>query len=126
MKYKGPERRAYARILKAFSLECKFLKKGPRYALTTKNVSGGGLKLPFKRKLKSNTRLKLELSLSGTTKKIILDGRVIWAKANPRNKELPYILGIRFININLDNQTMLSNYLQYLDRNKILKESKNA
>ncbi len=88
----------------------------------TKNISGGGIKLPLKEELAVGSLLKVELELLKEKKRIRLEAKVIWVKPNPEDKNFPYEAGIEFVNIGFAERTMISNCVQYLNRAELLKK----
>lgn len=119
----GSERRKYIRVGKSLLVSYTVIDAAEGYRETvTRNISGGGIRLPLKEKLAIGTLLKLELELLKEKKRIQLEAKVIWIRPNPEDKGFPYEAGIEFINIGFAERTMLSNCVQYLDRDRLLKE----
>lgn len=123
MKEKSPERRHYIRVgtLMVLSYNVLGIHKEEK-KLASKNISGGGIKLSIKERLKVGTLLEVKLELLKENKKITFKAEVVWVNPNHNNKEYPYEVGLQFININFAQRTQLSNYVQYLDRNELLKD----
>jgi len=123
MKEKSPERRHYIRVgtLMVLSYNVLGIHKEEK-KLASKNISGGGIKLSIKERLKVGALLEVKLGLLKENKTIIFKAKVVWVNPNHDNKEYPYEVGLKFININFAQRTQLSNYVQYLDRNELLKD----
>ena len=86
------------------------------------DISGGGMRLPLKEELSTDTVLELKLELLKKKKNILLKAVVVWVRPRINDKEYPYEVGIEFLNIGLAERTMLSNCIQYLNRKDLLKE----
>lgn len=78
--------------------------------------------MPFKEEPKVGDILELSIELLKEKKRMLLEAKVIWVKANPDDKSHPYQAGLEFTNIGLREKSMLSNYLQYLNRYALLRE----
>ncbi len=87
----------------------------------TENISGGGMMIPLKEKLAVGTYLKLQLDLLKKRKKIQLEAKVVWLRPIPDEQGYTYKAGIEFINLNFAKRNVISNYVQYLDREQLLK-----
>ena len=122
MKYQGPERRAHIRIGKSLVVTYAVIDVEEAFEASLSNVSGGGMRLPLKNKLVPGTRLKIKLELLKEKKRIQLEGRVIWVRPSREDNNFPYEAGVEFINIDFAKRTMLSNFIQYLNRERLLRE----
>jgi len=116
------ERREYIRVGRSLLLAYKVLDTPDgREESVTQDISGGGIKAPFKEKPMVGTLLELEFELLKEKKKLKLKGKIVWVKSYPKDTNYPYEVGIEFIDITSAAQTMLSNYIQYLNRYDLLK-----
>lgn len=123
MVHKGPERRGYIRVSESLSVSYTPVDATQRqYKSVAKSISGGGIKLPLKEELAVGTLLSLKLELLKAKKKIQFEARIVWVRPNPKDRNFPYEGGLEFINISSAERTMLSNYVQYLNRAELLKE----
>ena len=123
MKQTGPERRRYIRVGLSLLVGYTVIDVPQEHKeLITKDISGGGMKLPLKEKLGVGTLLKVQLELLKEKKRILLEAKVVWVKPTPDDKEYPYEAGIEFINIGFAKRSMISNCVQYLNREELLKE----
>ncbi len=120
---KGRERRKYIRVRESLLVSYTAIDAEQRHHVSvSKNLSGQGVRLPLKEKLKVGTLLRLQLELLKEKQKIQLGAKVVWVRPNPQDKVFPYEAGLELINISLAKRTMLSNYLQYLKREQLPKE----
>ena len=127
MKEQNPERRRYIRVgasILASYIVLDIHKK--RKKLAAKDISGCGIRSFIKERLKPGTLLEVTLKLLKENKKIILKARVVWLNPSPAGKKYSYEAGLEFINIDFAQRTRLSNYLQYLDREELLKDFFNS
>lgn len=119
----GSERREYIRIgtelLVSYTvLNTKVENKG----VVTRNVSGAGIRLPLKEKCKIGTLIKINLKFPDEKKTVSFDAKVVWITPSNKNKIYPYEAGAAFVNIDFLKRTKISNYVQYLNREHLLKE----
>ncbi len=123
MKKQNPEKRHYIRVETSILVNYKVLdaSKGEE-GLTAENVSGSGIKIPVKKKLKLGTLLEVKLKFLNENKATALRAKVIWINHSRSDKKYPYEAGLEFINIDFAQRTKLSNYFQYLDREELLKD----
>lgn len=118
----GADRRRYVRVGRTLKLGYKVIHSVGKYERSvSKDISGGGIKIPFKEKPMEGSTLDLELELTQESKKFKFHGKVIWVKTQAQDKDYPYIAGIEFLNVSTAVQTMLSNYMQYLNRRELIK-----
>jgi len=123
MKEQNPERRRYIRVGTSMLVSYIVLDKHKeKKKLTSKDISGGGIKLFIKEQLKPGTLLEVILELLKENKKIILEARVVWINPSCAGKKHFYEVGLEFINIDFAQRTRLSNYVQYLNREELLKD----
>lgn len=123
MKKQNPEKRHYIRVGASILVNYKVLdeNKGEE-GLTAENVSGSGMRIPVKKKLKLGTLLEVKLKFLNENKATALKAKVIWINRNRRSKKYPYEAGLEFVSIDFAQRTKLSNYVQYLDREELLKD----
>ena len=122
MKHEGLDKRRYIRIGTSLLVSYTVLDaQGEHKELITKDVSGGGIRLPLKERLSVGTMLKVQLELLKEKKRISLEAKVIWIKPTLDDKEYSYEAGLEFINLDLAQRAMISNCVQYLNRGELLK-----
>lgn len=123
MKNKNPEKRHYVRVGASVLTSYKIINasKEKESEIAAKNISGDGIKIPSKKRLEPGTLLEITLNFLNENKTITLKAKVIWINSNNNNKKYPYEIGLKFVNISSAQRTELSNYVQYLDREGLLK-----
>ena len=123
MKKRNPERRHYVRVGTSILVSYKVI-GGEKKAkgITAKNISGSGIKIPAKKKLKLGVLLGMKLNFLNENKTITLKTKVIRVNPNRSSKKYPYEIGLEFIDIDLTQRTKLSNCVQYLDRERLLED----
>lgn len=120
MEEKQPERRKYFRVMLPLLVSYTIgepPRQGEEY---TKDISGGGMKIPLKEKIAVGTSLKVQLDLLKDQKALELEAKVIWVNAVPDDYDYPYEAGVEFINVSLEDRLMISNCLLY--RAELLKQ----
>ncbi len=73
------------------------------FCSTTRNISGGGIRMPLLKKLKPGATLDLEIFKHNTDIAFRCMGKVIWVWDAPMNKKEDHIFeaGIKFLNPDL-------------------------
>ena len=124
MSQTSPNRRQYIRVglslMVSYSVFDAAGKKDKD--LIAGDISGGGIRLPLREKLAVGTLLDMQLEFVDEKKKILLEAKIAWVKPNPSSKEYPYEAGVEFVNIDSIERNMVSNCIQYLSREELLKE----
>lgn len=84
------------------------------FCTTTKNISGGGMRVSLLKRLDPGTMLDLEIFKYDTDIKARCRGKVIWVWNEPMNKETEqhFEAGIQFINSQFLYIGRLMEYLQ--------------
>jgi c-di-GMP-binding flagellar brake protein YcgR len=123
MNQKESERRRYIRVGMQISVSYVVFDEVRESKVSiAKDISGGGMRLPLKEKLTVGTLLELQLELLKQNKTIVLEAKVVWIKPHPEDKDYPYEAGIEFLGIGAVQRSMISNYIQYLNRSELTKE----
>lgn len=104
------ERRKYIRIDKALSLSYEILESFLRPSCRSKDISEGGIRLRIFQRLAPGTALKLWIYLRDFEQPILAVGEVAWLQKQ-NDKEYPFEVGIRFIEINSSDRDKLSKYI---------------
>ena len=123
MQEQNPEKRHHIRVgtsILASYIVLEVYRKGKK--LTSQDISGGGVRILIEERLKPGALLEVTLRLLKEDKKIILKARIVWIKPGQTDKKYSYEAGLEFINIDFAQRTRLSNYLQYLNREELLKD----
>ena len=63
----------------------------------SRDLSGGGLGLFTKDRLKSGTNLFISMQIPSQKKPLEIEGKVMWSRSSDKDKEFPYRTGIKFI-----------------------------
>jgi len=73
------------------------------FCTTTRNISGGGIRMPLLKKLRPGTPLNLEIFKYNTDVSVRCRGQVVWTWETPMDEkeEQLYEAGIQFINPHL-------------------------
>lgn len=124
MNSQSDDRRKYVRVGGSLLIKYKVLDVHEIYEESvTHDISGGGMKVPFKERPQAGSILELELELLKEHKKMTLKGKVVWIKSQPKNTGYPFEAGIKILDIGSDVRSKLSNYVQYLSRHELLREA---
>lgn len=120
MEEKQPERRRYFRVMLPLLVSYTVGDVPPKQEEYTKDISGGGMRIPIKEKLAVGTLLKVQLDLLKDQKVLELEAKVIWVNSVPDDYDYPYEAGVEFINVSFEDRLMISNCLLY--RAELLKQ----
>ena len=114
MEQTNPERRKYFRVALPLLISYTVVDTPLEHkGFSSKDISGGGMRLPLKEKLAPGTLLEVQLDLLKDEKKILLKARIIWVKPVPDDVDYSYEAGIEFINIDVSERIMISNCVLY-------------
>ena len=114
MEQKNPERRRYFRVALPLLISYTVVDTSMGHkGFSSKDISGGGMRIPLKEKLAPGTLLEVQLDLLKDEKKILLKAKVIWVNAVSDDVDYPYEAGIEFINIDVSERIMISNCVLY-------------
>ncbi|MFC1753802.1 PilZ domain-containing protein [Thermoproteota archaeon] len=72
-------------------------------SISVDDVSGGGLRLKTKKKIKDGSKINLKLNIPSQSKPISALARVIWCRKDPssiKTKKSNYLIGIEFLKMN--------------------------
>jgi len=85
----------------------------------TRNISGGGIRMPLLKKLKPGTILGLEIFKNKTNTALRCMGKVVWVWDAPINKKEDHIFeaGVKFINPDLFN---IGSLIESLEKKTLL------
>ncbi|MBU0759038.1 MAG: PilZ domain-containing protein [Candidatus Omnitrophica bacterium] len=92
------------------------------YCTTTKNISGGGVRMSLLKKLEPGTVLDLEIFKYNTDLKAVCRGKVAWIWGEPMSREKNQLFeaGISFLNQQLLYIGRLINHLETQNTGNIL------
>lgn len=118
----GIDNRLFARV--NGELDVRYSPHGSdrEYCTTTRNVSGGGVRMPLLKKLEPGTILDLEIFKHNTDLSSRCRGKVAWVWDEPMNREDEQLFeaGISFIDSQLLYIGRLINYLENQNSGNIL------
>lgn len=122
MEQNKSERRRHGRVGQLLCVSYAVINRRQKNReLIVKNISGGGMKIPLKENLIVGTLLEVQLELLKEKKKILLKAKIVWIKPASSGKKYLYEAGVEFINVDSAERTMISNCVQYLNRDELLK-----
>ncbi len=108
------ERRQTIRISDSFKITYKVISPPDGWGnAVSMNISKGGIAFPVNQRLLPGIVIELQIKLLENTSPIEATGEVVWVKENPEkeNQEFPYIIGIKFINIDLRERDRIYSYI---------------
>ncbi|MCK5288882.1 MAG: PilZ domain-containing protein [Candidatus Omnitrophica bacterium] len=112
------ERRHYVRINDDIKISYQIQKILGMITSVSANLSVCGLKLPVLHNVHPGIHLRLEFSLSGVGKLIVLDSVVQWIKET-KGSRFPFEVGLKFINLDPKDKKII---ISYIDNKKDRRE----
>ncbi|MBU4149876.1 MAG: PilZ domain-containing protein [Candidatus Omnitrophica bacterium] len=108
------DNRIFARIDGEFGVRYSPQGSYKEYCTTTRNISGGGVRMPLLKKLEPGTVLDLEIFKYNTDLKAVCRGKVAWMWDEPMNqgKGQLFEAGISFLDQRFLYIGRLINYLE--------------
>ncbi len=107
------ERRKYIRVNDKLHISYKVITDPSGLGENlSENISGLGLRLPFRQRLDPGDIIDLFISLPGETGPVAAKGRVVWIN-NQADVLFPYSLGVKFIELSVADQQKLDTYIQH-------------
>ena len=99
----GSENRVFERV--SGELAVRYSPQGTdgEFCSTTRNISGGGIRMPLLKKIKPGTNLDLEIFKNSTDAAFRCMGKVIWVWNAPSNEKEEHVFeaGVKFLNPDL-------------------------
>jgi hypothetical protein len=110
----GTDSRIFERIEGELAVRYSPQGSDKEYCTSTKNISGGGMRISLLKKLQPGTLLDLELSKYDTDIKTRCRGKIVWVWDEPMNRKSEQLFeaGVQFINTQLLYIGRLINYLE--------------
>jgi len=110
----GTDNRIFERVQGELAVRYSPQGSNREFCTTTKNISGGGIRVSLLKRLDPGTLLDLEIFKYNADIKARCRGKVVWIWNEPMNKENEQIFeaGIQFINSQLLYIGRLVNYLE--------------
>lgn len=96
-------KRLFERVAGEFAVRYSPQGADGEFCSTTRNISGGGIRMPLLKKVKPGTTLDLEIFKHGSEMVFRCIGKVMWIWDEPMNKIESHIFeaGIKFLNPDL-------------------------
>ena len=99
----GSDNRLFKRV--SGELAVRYSPQGTdgEFCSTTRNISGGGIRIPLLKKLKPGSTLDLEIFRHNTDMAFRCIGRVMWVWDAPQDKKEDHVFeaGVKFLNPDL-------------------------
>lgn len=110
----GTDNRLFERVEGELAVRYSPQGSNREFCTTTKNISGGGIRIALLKRLEPGTMLDLEIFKYDTELKAICRGKVVWVWGEPIDKrdEQLYEAGIQFLNSQLLYMGRLIGYLK--------------
>lgn len=118
----GTDSRIFERVEGELAVRYSPQGSNREFCSTTKNISGGGIRMPLLKRLDPGTVLDLEIFRYDTDIKARCRGRVVWVWDEPMNeeKEQFFEAGVQFIDRQLLYIGRLISYLEGQNEGDIL------
>lgn len=111
------EKRKYIRLPDSLIIRYRVVNTFLRSSSRSKDISEGGVCLSSSQRFNLGTSLELKIQLQEFAEPIIVIGEVKWLKETG-NAQLPFLLGVRFIKIDLRERDKLCEHLQRISQDK--------
>lgn len=115
--YIGTDNRIFERVEGELAVRYSPQGTNREFCTTTKNISGGGLRMSLLKRLEPGSILDLELFKYNSDLRARCRGRVVWVWDEPLNKEAQqhFEAGIQFMDTKL---LYIGRLIEYLERQK--------
>ena len=124
--YAGEDTRVFERIAGELVVRYRPSKSSKEYYATTKNISGGGIKILTTNRLVKGTVLDLEIFKNNSNVSANCTGEIVWVEQVPcnsfDNKKKCFEAGIKFTNMCLFYIADIINALKDADKSSIEQE----
>ncbi|MDD5131115.1 MAG: PilZ domain-containing protein [bacterium] len=118
------ERRKFVRLDTTVRIRYKVLIPTEDHNDTnSRDLSSGGVKIEVKEPIKPSTVLWLEINLPSETDPLEAKGEVIWQEKIAATENNRYEMGIKFLEMDLNDRNRLSKYLFSLLHSKFEQKS---
>ncbi len=118
------ERRKFVRLDTSVKIRYKILMSNDNQNNTnTRDLSTGGVKIEVKEPIKANTVLWLEIDLPTEADPLQAKGEVVWQEKISTSENISYEMGIKFLEMDLNDRNRLNKYLFSLLHNKFEQKS---
>jgi len=118
----GVDNRLFARVDGELGVRYSPQGSDREYCTTTRNISGGGVRMPLLKKLQPGTVIDLEIFRHSTDLRARCRGKVVWVWEDPMDEQKNQLFeaGISFIDRQLLYIGRLVNYLENQNTGSIL------
>ena len=119
----GTDNRLFERVEGELAVRYSPQGSDREYCGTTKNISGGGIRMPLLKKMDPGTVLDLEIFKYDTSLRARCRGKIVWVWDEPMNKEAEqyFEAGVQFIDRQLLYIGRLMKYLE--DQNRLFDDT---
>ncbi|MDD5756550.1 MAG: PilZ domain-containing protein [bacterium] len=118
------ERRKFVRLDTSVKIRYKVLQPTDnKNDSNTQNLSAGGVKIEVKEPVKPNTVLWMEIALPNEANPLQAKGEVVWQEKISTSENSHYEMGIKFLEMDLNDRSRLSKYLFSLLHSKFEQKS---
>lgn len=108
------ERRQHVRISQSLEVSYWASKQLLRFSSRSVDISRGGICLPVLQRLEAGTIIQLEIRSPEVRKPIVATAKVVWLKEK-RNRQFPFEIGIKFIEITPSDSKVLDGLCKKLE-----------
>ena len=106
------ERRGYVRLSESLKIAYNIIDvSSVKGSGISDNISGAGICFPTKHQLHCGNKVKLEISLPHVSEPIVAKGIIVWFRLQ-KDVEFPYIVGIKFTDIDPFDQGKILNFIR--------------
>jgi len=115
------EQRKHIRVNDSLMISYRLSKETYRTGSRSKDISEGGICFPSSRSFELGTNLELEIHMLGFKKPIVATAEVVWVQMRSDIK-YPFLVGVKFIRINLPDRRTLHNYISGISEKGISRD----
>jgi len=118
------ERRKFVRLDAAVKIRYKVLMPTENIGNSnSRDLSAGGVKVEVTESIKPNTVLWMEIALPNEADPLQAKGEVVWQEKISTTENIRYEMGIKFLEMDLNDRNRLSKYLFSLLHSKFEQKS---
>jgi c-di-GMP-binding flagellar brake protein YcgR len=113
------ERRKFIRINESLKVRYQVLRSFRLVTSHSKDFSEGGIRLPVIQRLQPGMVLEIEIYFPQYQKPAVATGEVVWIR-EIEDLKFPFVVGIKFINIDAASLNKIRNYIRSKDSDKYI------
>jgi c-di-GMP-binding flagellar brake protein YcgR len=117
------ERRKFVRLDTSVKIRYKVLQPTDNNDTNSRDLSAGGVKIEVKEPIRPNTVLWLEINLPSEADPLQAKGEVVWQEKISPAENSGYEMGIKFLEMDVNDRSRLSKYLFSLLHSKFEQKS---